>query len=876
MKLSLLATLNTFTGHGVHTLNIARYLPEMLGCELVIRPIKTAGEIPDFVTQRVKAGANDAEFEIYVGPPTVAPTHGKRTVYCTTVESTRPAPKTIQLLNMAEIVVVPSQFCATVLSANGVTRPIYVVPLGFSEAFDYRPMPKTMPFTFACAGQLTNGPTRKGLQRVIDLFEKAFPNREEVALNVKCAPGDPPLMIGPKRVDVWRNVIAEEDRLADWLAQCHCFINIGTEGFGLWPLQAMAIGRPVISPAYGGVTEFLNTENALTTGYHTIPAGDSWKGLGDWAEADGGAAVAAMRHAYGQRGAMTYLGWKAHQSVTDFTWPNSIRKLADIIKAHATPAPVVIESKKEDERLTVCITSFKRYTYLERAIKSCYDAGIERVVVVTMAPDSAVLNLLKRFQQYAPAGWLSWTALETDLGCNELWLQCAYRSETERLIILHDDDYLDPSFGDVYRKELSPRMSEGRMVTWRARNKWDNGKWATADYVGSMTGVAGSVPMESFHKIILDPQRLSLSPIVTIFRKTPLIRALKECAENLTRPESFWHPEMLLGTEIVAHYRNSQAAKGWFYWDTVLAYYGTHDESGTMKALKTKQTDVLHRGYNLARTYCRENPVPKKVQPRIIFVFNDYPATGDAKRRNDYAMSTWSPHFNSGEMLPLTVSDAALPRTSADVGDDKPVPYIKDLFDLGAAMAQEEDIIVYANRDICLTQDAAEKIRESVAGSNGICCAIRRNIYRPLQPGKIYKTVLNCWPDNGIDLFAVTPKWWREHREKIPDLLIGREAWDAVFRWMAADELPAGSTAFLMDDVIYHEFHDSMWIKERTTNKGQLHNRELARKFFTPLQHSPNPWVANAAAHILYLLNDETWKPNDKRSEPATKTYEKH
>jgi len=111
---------------------------------------------------------------------------------------------------------------------------------------------------------------------------------------------------------------------------------------------------------------------------------------------------------------------------------------------------------------------------------------------------------------------------------------------------------------------------------------------------------------------------------------------------------------------------------------------------------------------------------------------------------------------------------------------------------------------------------------------------------------RFYKTVLNCRHDGGFDVMAITQQWWRENRDKMPDMLIGREAWDTVFRTLAeewADNVPVlkhvsstrdawSKSKAYTDDVCWHIPHEATWSADRTGTPGQLLNRKLARAFF--------------------------------------------
>jgi hypothetical protein len=95
----------------------------------------------------------------------------------------------------------------------------------------------------------------------------------------------------------------------------------------------------------------------------------------------------------------------------------------------------------------------------------------------------------------------------------------------------------------------------------------------------------------------------------------------------------------------------------------------------------------------------------------------------------------------------------------------------------------------------------------------------------------------------------MTPAWWTAHREKMPDMFIGREAWDTCFNALA-EEWADGRHQVIVDpnewlrsrahtdNVCWHQDHYSEWQLDRLGKRGdeasvrQNQNRALARAFF--------------------------------------------
>lgn len=337
---SIVSPLDAQSSYGLHTIQLARRLPRY-GIDVILRPSRATGELPDDIKVLVKHGENNADVELMLHPPTISCAK-RNTLYYSMCESTQLTHDAVRLLNMATVVAVPSDWCATVFSACGVTRPIVTVPLGCDEAFQPMPKMEGQPFTFACAGNIANGPTRKGISKVVALFGKAFPNQEDVRLKVK-------VHVATESADdriTFHHEFLNEPSLACWLSSADCFVNLATGGFELWPLQAMRCGVPVIGFTFGGMGQYLNAENGFVVDHRLVPAVDGWKGQGMWAEADEEAVIAAMRYAATARNFCHYLGEKAMQSVKDFTFGRHAERLAQLLKSmlpkkkpHITQAP---------------------------------------------------------------------------------------------------------------------------------------------------------------------------------------------------------------------------------------------------------------------------------------------------------------------------------------------------------------------------------------------------------------------------------------------------------------------------------------------------------------------------------------------------------
>lgn len=360
MKISLVSPLDPFSSFGRHAIRIIEGFSKS-GIGVVARPTKMSGGLPEFVEKVVRQGENDCPIEIILGHPEIAPTKGKRTIYYSAWESTRLPKRSVEILNMCERVVVPSNYCAVTHSASGVNVPIDVVPLGYDERFHYLPMRSSGPFVFACAGNLWNGARRKGVQAAIDLFREAFQGKDDIRLNVKLFPGNKIETYGDSRISVFDQFM-DDTTFHAWMAEAHCFVHFGIGAFESQVLEFMAMGRGVMAMKFGGHADFFCDSVGLEVAHKLYPADRKWTDHGCFAEPDRDSAVRAFRWAEDNFDHMESIGLDACKSVRHLTWENSIRKLIGILEQMVEPVPTIITHQLED---SVAWEKWKRDAYTE-------------------------------------------------------------------------------------------------------------------------------------------------------------------------------------------------------------------------------------------------------------------------------------------------------------------------------------------------------------------------------------------------------------------------------------------------------------------------------------------------------------------------------
>ena len=195
------------------------------------------------------------------------------------------------------------------------------VPLGVDhKVWKATPRPENKRFRFHAGGSQW---LRKGLDIVLEAFKRADLDAE---LHLKPNPeahGVPPLIL-PDNVFMHRHWFTQDETVKFFNdADCYIAATRG-EGFGLMPLQAMAMGIPTIINASSGQAEFADLASIV------VPHGQS-KSLygGLWDETDPDDLAEAMRHMYANHSTYKLEAVTRVPKTRPWSWKNAARKLAD-------------------------------------------------------------------------------------------------------------------------------------------------------------------------------------------------------------------------------------------------------------------------------------------------------------------------------------------------------------------------------------------------------------------------------------------------------------------------------------------------------------------------------------------------------------------
>jgi glycosyltransferase involved in cell wall biosynthesis len=201
---------------------------------------------------------------------------------------------------------------------------VSVVPLGVDrKVWSPRVRPDNEVFRFAAGGSLWR---RKGLDIVVEAFNRLKLHNAE--LHIKAAPHarDTPTKPLGDNIVLHREWMTVDDQVA-WFNEADCYVAVSRgEGFGLMPLQAIALGVPNIVSLTTGQTQFAG----LAT--YTVTCGKSPADtVGVWDEPNLGEVMDAMLDAYRNRDRNNVEARKQAAFTSNWTWGKATKRLLDVV-----------------------------------------------------------------------------------------------------------------------------------------------------------------------------------------------------------------------------------------------------------------------------------------------------------------------------------------------------------------------------------------------------------------------------------------------------------------------------------------------------------------------------------------------------------------
>lgn len=240
---------------------------------------------------------------------------------------------------------------------------------------------------------------RYGTRLLLDAYWSAFSRRDDVTLVVKdygTGSGDTTLRTlfrdraGSAAIEYVTEFTSKE-KLIELYRSCDAFVSAHRgEGYGMKILDALACGLPVITPLFGGPTDFCTTENCFPVDFSLVPVGDCLDTRSlpitngpTWAEPSVSSLAAAFRRVAGSPGEARRIGARARADVIDrLTWDAAARGLLDFVHERSAVTDAVPSAAAPTRpasehspywlgcRVSVIVPTFNRRAMLVKCLRA--------------------------------------------------------------------------------------------------------------------------------------------------------------------------------------------------------------------------------------------------------------------------------------------------------------------------------------------------------------------------------------------------------------------------------------------------------------------------------------------------------------------------
>ena len=275
------------SGYSIHTRELANALNKLTDVNLEIGLVQSwERQVSDSELQMIKR-QNDYEINLIITNPMywrVNCTAKRNFVYLVWEGDSVPQWILEECNNPnIEKIICPSQHTLDAVKNTSNIIPVdvpfmdkfVIVPHGVNlETFKQVPVERSDNFTFLMNKGFTNMQDRGGVQYGVQAYLEEFTNKDKVELIVKINPayGIPDLnMLGVKKDSPKITFITELldiNQMNELYNKCDVFVSpTRAESFNLPCLEALAVGKPVITTNFGGQTDFINESNGWLIDY---------------------------------------------------------------------------------------------------------------------------------------------------------------------------------------------------------------------------------------------------------------------------------------------------------------------------------------------------------------------------------------------------------------------------------------------------------------------------------------------------------------------------------------------------------------------------------------------------------------------------------
>ena len=216
---------------------------------------------------------------------------------------------------------------------------------------------------------------RKNPLGMIRAFRKAFGDRQDVVLCIKCAHSRSalPALNSLKKASHGANIklldsVLPRETVNALMCVSDCYVSLHrSEGFGLTISEAMSLGKPVIATGYSGNMDFMNESNSFPVRYKLVEiekdCGPYKKGY-SWAAPDLDHAAELMRYVFEHREEVAAVAQKGRSDVRERLHPKLVgsmirERLIKTVPSRFFPSGFISGSQSDDRR-SASSTSAKR------------------------------------------------------------------------------------------------------------------------------------------------------------------------------------------------------------------------------------------------------------------------------------------------------------------------------------------------------------------------------------------------------------------------------------------------------------------------------------------------------------------------------------
>lgn len=319
---------NCFTGYGLHTQQIVRSFLRF-GYNVECIPLNEPGPFPDVAKVLKKDdGICKRELFISMADQSVSPHQWFYTMY----ETTRLPDEMFKNMQRAHCVIAPCHWNAECWNAQGLLVPIHVVPIGYDPSIYYPAGAPTEICTFGVGGNPSiSVAARKNISMILDAFCTAFPSEQDVRLKVKVLGNTQMPLVLDTRIEITKAQLSEKE-MGDWMRGLTAFVSASKgEAFGLFNVQAMACGIPVITCAFGGVQDYFDEHVGYPVSFKLCAPKGYYNDTGLWAEPSLKSLIERLRNVYENRLVAVVRGRRSQERVRQYEWDNVNKKLETVL-----------------------------------------------------------------------------------------------------------------------------------------------------------------------------------------------------------------------------------------------------------------------------------------------------------------------------------------------------------------------------------------------------------------------------------------------------------------------------------------------------------------------------------------------------------------